>query len=91
MPIGGPQTSLAGYRVTANTNCYSNYCIEVDEFKFFKIIANVITVFTDDANNELDWLLSMDVYDMLDACVMESIGFREFCAFVMLVAAVESA
>ena len=80
-----PQTSYPGYRVTANTNCYSSYCIEVDEFKFFKIAANVVEQF------EADWLASMEVYEVLDSSVMESIGFREFCAFVLLVAAVDSA
>jgi hypothetical protein len=29
-----------GYRQA--TNCYSSYMIEVDEFKFFKILKNVI-------------------------------------------------
>ena len=38
----------------------------------------------------LDWLLSMDVYDLLDSTVMESIGFREFCALIYLVSASES-
>ena len=32
----------------------------------------------------------MDVYDLLDSTVMESIGFREFCALIYLVSASES-
>lgn len=85
-----------GYRISANTNCYSSYSIEIDEFKFFKIISNVIESYTEDqksleeAENGLDWLMSMDLYDILDSSVMESIGFREFCALVLVVASVES-
>lgn len=35
-------------------------------------------------------LISMDIYDMLDSCGMESVGFREFCALILLVSAMES-
>ncbi|CDW73237.1 UNKNOWN [Stylonychia lemnae] len=105
-------------RYTANTNCYSNFCFEVDEFKFFKIIQNVVeyqksasnevdledeiiqkdTVSDQDDNNhsyadanQLDWLASTELYDILDSCGFESVGFREFCAFVLIVAAIPSA
>ncbi len=32
----------------------------------------------------------MDVYEVLDSCGMESVGFREFCAFVILISAVQT-
>ncbi len=32
----------------------------------------------------------MDIYDLLDSSVMESIGFREFCALIYLVSAAEA-
>ncbi len=32
----------------------------------------------------------MDIYDLLDSTVMESIGFREFCSLIYLVSASES-
>ena len=38
----------------------------------------------------LDWLLSMDVYDILDSSIMETIGFREFCALIYLISAADA-
>jgi hypothetical protein len=68
-----------------------NYCIEVDEFKFFKIIQYVMQpLLQRNSEESLDWLLSMDVYDLLDSSIMESIGFREFCALIYLISASES-
>jgi len=32
----------------------------------------------------------MDVYDLLDSSIMESIGFREFCALIYLISSSES-
>ena len=32
----------------------------------------------------------MDIYDLLDSSVMESVGFREFCALLYLVSAAEA-
>eukprot|EP00347_Sterkiella_histriomuscorum_P004642 403359675 len=198
--LAGPQTytTTQNYRGMnpANTNQYSNYCIEVDEFKFFKIIQNVIQLtstsskiqqqpqqpiqsnerfleqqqnqevidgddilgiligqndnFDDfeglqdnqpvklnfysssqvDSNvdigglqkssyrpkddigalnpnlqtsqddlideqladhNQIDWLMSTELYEILDSCGFESVGFREFCAFVLIVASINSA
>jgi len=40
---------------------------------------------TEDIEGEnLDWLQNMDIYETLDASGMESIGFREFCAYILL-------
>ena len=71
----------------------------MDEFKFFTILKNVIhSSFTeedpqiamDEQEEGLDWLLGMEAYEVLDSCGMESIGFREFCALVLVIAALES-
>ena len=92
---------------------YSTISIEVDEFKFFKIIRNVLARSseslvdlnidgddgeTDDrsekssetSGTELSWLISVDLYEMLDASGRETIGFREFCALMYLVAGAQS-
>jgi hypothetical protein len=92
---------------------YSTISIEVDEFKFFKIIRNVlarsseslvdINIDGDDdetedrsekssetSGTELSWLISVDLYEMLDAIGRESIGFREFCTLMYLVAGAQS-
>lgn len=92
---------------------YSTISIEVDEFKFFKIIRNVLArsseslvdlnIDGDDdetedrsekssetSGTELSWLISVDLYEMLDAIGRESIGFREFCTLMYLVAGAQS-
>jgi hypothetical protein len=46
-----------------------------------------------DANNnfsELQWLTNVELFDMLDSGSQGSIGFREFCSLIYLVAAVQS-
>lgn len=43
------------------------------------------------ANNnfsELQWLTNVELFDMLDSGSQGSIGFREFCSLIYLVAAV---
>jgi hypothetical protein len=35
-------------------------------------------------------LISIEIYDILDASGMEAVGFREFCAVILLVASLES-
>jgi hypothetical protein len=94
--MGPSMLSMANhpYRLTSNggtTAGNPNYFIEVDEFKFFKIIKNVLKpIESFDQTESLDWLLSMDIYDLLDSSVMESIGFREFCALIYLVSSAEA-
>ncbi len=68
---------------------YSAYSIEVDEFRFMKMLKGVIAMcgFTDDPDNLeiLDDLTAQEIYELLDSAGMESIGFREFCAFILLI------
>ncbi len=42
------------------------------------------------SGTELSWLISVDLYEMLDAIGRESIGFREFCTLMYLVAGAQS-
>ena len=103
------------HQYTGNT-MYSSICIEVDEFKFYKVIQNVLVKSwkklsgEDETNLDssygeesikeapeeaeegkgLSWLDNTEVYEVLDASGMESVGFREFCALIFLVAAAES-
>ena len=104
---------------------YSNFMVEVDEFKFNKIMVNVIektrdtvvdelTDFSDEETDlsieddqnqsvssknpaeqskdqsKLTWLESQEIFGILDAGNIETVGFREFCAMTFLVAAVQS-
>lgn len=48
---------------------------------------------TDESNDEeenLDWIISMESYDLLDSCGLESVGFREFCSLILAYSALES-
>ncbi len=38
----------------------------------------------------MDWLATMEVWDTLDAQGFESVGFREFCCYVLFIASLES-
>ena len=101
---------------------YSNFMVEVDEFKFSKIMVNIIektreqavddmTDFSDEETDlsdeeenlsvsskaakikpkdlaKLSWLESQEIFDVLDAGNIETVGFREFCAMTFLIAAV---
>ena len=40
--------------------------------------------------NELDWILSMETFDIMDSCGMESVGFREFCMLILIISALEN-
>ncbi len=78
--IGGALTSANG----------SGYKIEVDEIKFFKILHSVIQpISTEPSEVSLDWLLSVDLYEILDSSLSElgGLGFREFCIYVYLLSA----
>jgi hypothetical protein len=44
----------------------------------------------DCSGTELSWMTSLDIYELLDANGLETIGFREFCALINLVAGVQS-
>ena len=44
----------------------------------------------DPGGTELCWLASVELFELLDASGIESIGFREFCALMHLVAGVQS-
>jgi hypothetical protein len=44
----------------------------------------------DESPNQLDHLKAEQIYQVLDQSGLESIGFREFCAFIMIVSAFES-
>jgi len=61
---------------------YSAYSIEVDEYRFCQLIQDVV--------DNVDSLTSQEIYELLDGGAMESIGFREFCSFVMIIAAKEA-
>ena len=39
---------------------------------------------------KLTWLESQEIFDVLDAGNIETVGFREFCAMTFLIAAVQS-
>lgn len=39
---------------------------------------------------ELSWLQSQEIFEAMDASNIETVGFREFCALVFLIAAAES-
>lgn len=95
---GGPSVLSAGMggqqlpRLTsgAMTGANANYNIEVDEVKFFQILQNVAHPLTEKKEQEeesLDWLLSLEVYDLLDSSITDRLGFREFCVFIFLIAA----
>ena len=38
----------------------------------------------------LDWIVCMESYEVLDSCGLESVGFREFCALILAYSALES-
>ncbi len=38
-------------------------------------------------DDELDWLLNMEIYEILDSSGMENVGFREFCSLILLISA----
>lgn len=44
---------------------------------------------TDNEEN-LEWILSHEFYEILDSCGLESVGFREFCALILLYSAFDS-
>jgi len=54
------------------------------------VSADSATSGSEHGGSELSWLDNMELYDVLDASGMESIGFREFCALTFLVAAAQS-
>lgn len=56
--------------------------------KFFKILQNTVQSKLSTAES-LDWILSQEVYEVLDTSVMDSIGFREFGAYIFLVSAAQ--
>ena len=43
----------------------------------------------EEKHTELAWADAHDLFSALDACNFESVGFREFCALVFLLAAAE--
>ncbi len=67
------------------TSVGPNGYIEVDEIKFYKILLFVVEQKSQEES--LDWILTSDIYEILGTGITENIGFREFCAFVFLVAA----
>ena len=61
-----------------------------DEEEENQSVSSTATKIKQKDHAKLTWLESQEIFDVLDAGNIETVGFREFCAMTFLIAAVQS-